>query len=137
MKLQKLKRSIETMPRPAYIFLKYLLRVAAAMLCASCLLFLTAGKDPARWLRPVSGCDLRLERLVEAALQEQDPLQKERALDRARWITADDLAGPDPLARERLFAYAIQLGILMRWQNRDAETGRQTFLKLTETPITL
>ena len=48
MKLRKLKRSIETMPRPAYIFLKYLLRVAAAILCASCLLFLTAGKDPAR-----------------------------------------------------------------------------------------
>lgn len=96
-----------------------------------------AGKDPARWLRPVSGCDLRLERLVEAALQEQDPLQKERALDRARWITADDLAGPDPLARERLFAYAIQLGILTRWQTRDAEAGRQTFRKLTEVPITL
>ena len=28
-----------------------------------------AGKDPARWIRPVTGCDLRLERLVEAALQ--------------------------------------------------------------------
>ena len=45
MKLQKLKRSIETMPRPAYIFLKHLLRAAAAMLSASLLLFLTAGTD--------------------------------------------------------------------------------------------
>jgi len=48
MKLQKLKRSIETMPRPAYIFLKNLLRAAAAMLIASCLLFLTAGTDLSR-----------------------------------------------------------------------------------------
>ena len=48
MKLQKLKRSIETMPRPAYIFLKNLLRAAAAMLCASALLFMTAGADLAR-----------------------------------------------------------------------------------------
>ena len=48
MDLRKLKRSIETMPRPAYIFLKYLLRAAAAMLCASLALFLTAGRDPAR-----------------------------------------------------------------------------------------
>ena len=48
MNLQKLRRSIETMPRPAYIFLKNLLRAAAAMLCASLLLFLTAGRDPAR-----------------------------------------------------------------------------------------
>ena len=48
MDLRKLKRSIETMPRPAYIFLKYLLRAAAAMLSASLALFLTAGRNPAR-----------------------------------------------------------------------------------------
>ncbi len=36
------------MPRPAYIFLKYLLRTAAAMLCMSLMLFLTAGRDPIR-----------------------------------------------------------------------------------------
>ena len=64
-------------------------------------------------------------------------MRKERALDHARWVVADDLAGPDPLAKERLFAYAIQLGILTRWQTRDAEAGRQTFRKLTEVPITL
>ena len=48
MNIKKLRRSIETMPRPAYIFLKNLLRAAAAMLCASLLLFLTAGRDLAR-----------------------------------------------------------------------------------------
>ena len=48
MDLQKLKRSIEEMPRPAYIFLKYLLRLAAGMLLASLALHLTAGTDPAR-----------------------------------------------------------------------------------------
>ena len=48
MKLQKLRRSIETMPRPAYIFLKYLLCAAAVMLGASLLLFLTAGADRSR-----------------------------------------------------------------------------------------
>ena len=42
---KKLRRSIETMPRPAYIFLKYLLLAAAAMLSASLALFLTAGTD--------------------------------------------------------------------------------------------
>jgi hypothetical protein len=45
MRLEKLKRSIETMPRPAYIFLKYLLLCAAAMLSASLALFLSAGQD--------------------------------------------------------------------------------------------
>ena len=37
--LNKLKRSIETMPRPAYIFLKAVLLIAAMMLAVSCLLF--------------------------------------------------------------------------------------------------
>lgn len=48
MKKRKLARSIEAMPRPAYIFLKHLLRAAAAMLLGSCLLFLTADGDPER-----------------------------------------------------------------------------------------
>ena len=48
MNLQKLKRSIEEMPRPAYIFLKCLLRLAAAMLSASLGLRLSAGGDLAR-----------------------------------------------------------------------------------------
>ncbi len=45
MKLKKLRRSIETMPRPAYIFLKNLLRTAAIMLLSSALLFLSDGAD--------------------------------------------------------------------------------------------
>ena len=47
MRLRKLRRSIEEMPRPAYIFLKYLLILAAAMLSGSCLLYLVCGRDPA------------------------------------------------------------------------------------------
>ncbi len=45
MDLQKLKRSIEEMPRPAYIFLKCLLRLTAGMLAASLWLHLTAGSN--------------------------------------------------------------------------------------------
>ena len=48
MSIKKLKRSIEQMPRSAYIFLKYLLMLAAVMLSASLLLFITAGNALAR-----------------------------------------------------------------------------------------
>lgn len=41
----KLRRSIETMPRPAYIFLKLLLALSALMLTASALLFALGGRD--------------------------------------------------------------------------------------------
>ena len=37
--IKKLKRSIETMPRPAYIFLKNSLKLCCLMLMASLLLF--------------------------------------------------------------------------------------------------
>lgn len=45
MRLKKLRRSIEQMPRPAYIFLKVLLILSAAMLTGSCLLFVCAGRN--------------------------------------------------------------------------------------------
>lgn len=41
----KLRRSIETMPRPAYIFLRALLALSAGMLLVSGLLFAVAGKN--------------------------------------------------------------------------------------------
>ena len=48
MSLKKWKRSIEQMPRCAYIFLKYLLMLSAVMLAASLLLFLTADSSLSR-----------------------------------------------------------------------------------------
>lgn len=95
------------------------------------------GQDATRWLHSVEGCDLHLEHAVETACQEKDPLLRERALDRIRWITAEELAGADPLSIRRVFAYAIQLEIVTRWQNRTTEKGRATFAALTEVPITL
>lgn len=41
--MKKIKRSIESMPRPAYIFLKNSLLICNIMLASSLLLFNTAG----------------------------------------------------------------------------------------------
>ena len=41
--LEKIKRSIEEMPRPAYIFLIHVLRLCCLMLGGSLLLFLSAA----------------------------------------------------------------------------------------------
>ena len=42
---KKMRRCIEEMPLPAYIFLKAALALSAAMLCLSGLLFALAGKN--------------------------------------------------------------------------------------------
>ena len=43
MRLKKLRKSIEDLPRPAYIFLKAMLALAAALLLASALLYAIGG----------------------------------------------------------------------------------------------
>lgn len=40
--LKKLRRSIEEMPRPAYIFLKYTLLFCCILLCSSLILYLSS-----------------------------------------------------------------------------------------------
>ncbi len=95
------------------------------------------GQDAGRWLRPAEDCDVSLERGAEAAMQEADPLARERALARARWNAAEELAGWDPLGKARVFAYAVQLGIALHERRLDAEAGRNVFENLTEVPIAL
>lgn len=47
MKLRRLVRGIENMPRPAYIFLRTVLLVCCAMLFASFVLFVLYDQNPA------------------------------------------------------------------------------------------
>lgn len=96
-----------------------------------------AGAPAGRWIRRTDACDLRLERLAEAAMREKDPAAKERALDRARWEAAGELGGVDPLARGRVFAYAVRLGLLAARAGRRADAGRRVFEALTGGPVEL
>jgi hypothetical protein len=96
-----------------------------------------AGSDPARWTRPTRGCDSQIESEVEDAFLESDPLNRERELDKVRWLIADELQGPDPLTVRAVFAYAVKLAIVNRWGGLNAEKGRSTFDALTQVPLHL
>ena len=96
-----------------------------------------SGKEADRWVRPAQGCDGQIESLVEDAFQESDPLKKEKELDKARWLIAEELQGPDPLSVKVVFAYAVKLAILSRWGALGKDRGRQTFDRLTQIPINL
>lgn len=91
--------------------------------------------DPLLWLRPTIGCDLRIEHEVEAAFQLTDPLARERALDRLRWIVADELQGPDPMSEAALLAYAIRLRLATRWAGMKPDAGRARAQVLTDIPL--
>ena len=96
-----------------------------------------AGQDVTRWLRPVPGCDSRIESEVEDAFQESDPLKREKELDKIRWRIADELQGIDPLVVEVVFAYAIKLAVLTRWAELNENKGRELFDALTKVPLSL
>jgi len=90
-----------------------------------------AGGDQDRWQRPACGCDSQIEAGVEDAFEEPDPLTRERALDKARWLIAGELQGTDPLSLNVAFAYAVKLAITSRWHALDAARGQQMFDSLT------
>lgn len=90
------------------------------------------GIEAGRWLRGTDGCDLMIERQVEEAFQRNDPLRVERALDAIRWRVADELAGVDPMSVRVVLAYAVKLGIVMRWNALQADQGMAEFERLTE-----
>jgi hypothetical protein len=91
--------------------------------------------DPTPWLRPTTGCDLRVEHGVETAFQLTDPLARERALDRLRWIVADELQGPDPMSEPAVLAYAVRLRLAWRWAHLQPDTGRTRAEALTDIPL--
>ncbi len=96
-----------------------------------------AGKDASRWTHPTQGCDCQIENEVEDAFQETNPLNREKELDKVRWLIAEELQGPDPLSVKVALAYAIKLTLTTRWAHFDTERGRNTFDALTHVPLTL
>ena len=96
-----------------------------------------AQKDPERWTRPTREYNLMLDTLVANALQEPNPLAREKALDRLRWLIVEDLQGYDTLGFNALLAYALKLSIATRWTRFDADRGRAAFDAAAQIPIKL
>lgn len=83
-------------------------------------------RDAAPFLREQRGFDLSIESAVGEAFSRGTPLERERALDRVRWLQADALAGPDPFSSRAVLAYALRLRIAERWAVVDRDKGRET-----------
>lgn len=95
------------------------------------------GTDGSTWLRPAHGCAVWLRDGVEDAFQEQDPLDREKALDRLRWCALEELQGPDPMALDAVFAYAVKLALVLKWHRYSETQGSEKLAALTNIPLTL
>ena len=76
------------------------------------------------YLRPHADLDLSAERVVAAAFLASDPLRCEDALERIRFDKAHELGGITPLTLDTILAYYLQLVIVTRRAQRDADQGR-------------
>ncbi len=67
-------------------------------------------------LRGETSVDLSVAHVVQAALRHPSPLEGERMLDELRWNFLEESAAGHFFDPDRLIVYALELGILLRWE---------------------
>lgn len=77
------------------------------------------------------GLKLRLAYAEEmfAALNLPDVYERERAVDRFRWNMAGEMVREKDFQLDKVLCYMLKAGILRRWQNMDAASGREYLRK--------
>jgi hypothetical protein len=83
-------------------------------------------RDPAPFLRRHDGFDVWIELGVSDAFQRPNPLERQRTIDRLLWERAGEAAAGNPFGESALFAYAIRLGLALRWSAMVEEAGART-----------
>jgi len=83
------------------------------------------GTDAAPFLKPYEGFSVAIEKRVTDAFARPNPLEQELALDRTRWVLADELTLADPFGFPGVLAFAIKVRIAERWAGLDEETGKE------------
>ncbi|OGV65355.1 MAG: hypothetical protein A2498_12580 [Lentisphaerae bacterium RIFOXYC12_FULL_60_16] len=71
--------------------------------------------DPAEFIHPDTPLDTRTEQMVSAAFTAANPLERERTLDRYRWLLLEEMAGSNTFSTEAVLAYGMRLRIAERW----------------------
>jgi len=91
-----------------------------------------AGADAERALREHPGWDISVEEGAVQAMAMPDPLERERALDRIRWRMLDELALMPAFGVQAVYAYALKLRLLEKWQKLSDEHGTETVAQIIE-----
>jgi hypothetical protein len=90
------------------------------------------GVDAERWLRPEPDVWPSLQREVDEALSQDDPLRRQRALDEVRWRQLDDIVQGHQFSFGALVVYKLRLALVERSLETGSEQGRKLLEALTE-----
>jgi hypothetical protein len=80
--------------------------------------------DARLYTRTHPGYDVAAERAVIDAMGPAGPLERELAIDRARWMALDERVLGKRFELDEVLAYAARLRLLERWSRMTAEAGR-------------
>lgn len=80
--------------------------------------------EAAPYLHPHGGFRVSIEDAVSSAYAKPNPLEREMALDRARWSAADEFSLFEPFGIGAVLAYAVKLRIAERWASLSDDAGR-------------
>lgn len=82
-------------------------------------------RDATPFVRETEGFDLTAEKTASDAFSRDNPRDRERLIDGARWRKLTALAGFDPFGIDAILAYGLQLQMAERWSRLDSASGRQ------------
>lgn len=91
------------------------------------------GVEAKPFLHDHAGYAVWLDRAVSDALAKSNPLEREIALDTARWSFVDDLATRDASGLSAVLAFAVKLSLCARWGAMGEDKGRSKLDELVET----
>ncbi|MDX9980965.1 MAG: DUF2764 family protein [Lentisphaeria bacterium] len=92
-------------------------------------------RDPADQLRPEREVFPSDRREIEEILTNDNPLERERALDHRRWRQLEELESGHPFDSDRLTVYRLKLLLLEKWAQFDAKNGERNLAGLVETGL--
>lgn len=92
-------------------------------------------RDPADQLRPEAEVFPSDRREIEEILANDNPLERERALDHRRWRQLEELESGHPFDSDRLAVYRLKLLLLEKWAQFDAKNGERNLAELVDTGL--
>jgi hypothetical protein len=91
-----------------------------------------SGDKIHRWAREERDVFPGVRRHVEEALNQPNPLQRERELDELRWMTLEGLRVTHEFDFSALIIYRLQLLLAEKWAAQDAEQGMASLNRMVE-----
>lgn len=92
-------------------------------------------RNPGAYLNAEAAEECDTDRAAAAAFTVEDPLERERILDQARWMKIEELESGSQFSFERLCAYKLKMLIQLKWLGRVQERATENLDRSTDAVI--